>query len=61
MTKANVDPYNVDGVVNYERLISEFGLKKIDKKLLERVKKIAGEVHPYLRRGIFFADRKSVV
>ena len=57
MTKANVDPYNVDGVVNYERLISEFGLKKIDKKLLERVKKIAGEVHPYLRRGIFFAHR----
>jgi len=55
MTK--VTPYDVEGDVDYDRLITEFGIKKIDDKLLKRIEKIAGEVHPYLRRGIFFAHR----
>jgi tryptophanyl-tRNA synthetase len=57
MTKVTVNPYDVEGEVDYDRLIKEFGIKKIDDKLLKRIKKIAGEVHPYLRRGIFFAHR----
>ncbi len=52
-----VNPYDVKGDVNYEKLVSEFGLKKINKKLLDRIEKITGEVHPYLRREIFFAHR----
>lgn len=52
-----VNPYDVKGKVNYEKLILEFGLKKIDKKLLERIESMTGEVHPYLRREIFFAHR----
>ncbi|MFH1521601.1 MAG: tryptophan--tRNA ligase, partial [archaeon] len=57
MEKMKVNPYDVEGTVDYEKLISEFGLKKIDKKLLERIEVIAGEIHPYLRREIFFAHR----
>jgi tryptophanyl-tRNA synthetase len=57
MTEMKVNPYDVKGDIDYDRLISEFGIKKIDEKLLKRVEKIAGEIHPYLRREIFFAHR----
>ncbi len=53
----NVTPYDVKGNVNYDKLIKEFGVKRIDDKLLKRIEKITGEIHPYLRRGIFFAHR----
>ncbi len=52
-----VNPYDVQGDVDYGKLIKEFGIKPIDKKLIERIEKIAGEVHPFIRRGIFFAHR----
>lgn len=52
-----VNPYDVEGEIDYDRLIQEFGIKKIDNSLLKRIEKIAGEIHPYLRRGIFFAHR----
>jgi tryptophanyl-tRNA synthetase len=57
MKKMIVDPYKVEGVVNYDRLIKEFGLHRIDKTLLNRIQKITGTLHPMLTRGIFFADR----
>ncbi len=57
MVKTKMNPYEVEGEINYDRLIDEFGIKKIDKKLLERIKKITGEIHPYLKREIFFAHR----
>jgi len=52
-----VNPYEVEGKIDYDRLISEFGIKKLDSEDLDRIKTIAGELHPYLRRGIFFAHR----
>jgi len=52
-----VNPYEVVGEVNYDRLIKEFGLEKIDDKILKKIKKQTGEIHPMLRRGIFFAGR----
>lgn len=52
-----VNPYEVEGEVNYERLVKEFGLEKIDEKILKKIKKHAGEIHPMLRRGIFFVGR----
>ncbi len=52
-----VNPWEVQGEVDYDRLIREFGVSKIDKKLLERIKKHTGELHFLLRRGIFFAHR----
>ena len=55
--KTRVDPYEVEGEIDYDRLIKKFGIKKIDTKLLARIEKITGEIHPYLKRGIFFAHR----
>lgn len=52
-----VTPYEVQGNIDYDRLITEFGLSKIDHKLLERIKKHTGDLHPMLRRGIVFANR----
>lgn len=57
MKKESVSPYNVEGEINYDRLVKEFGLKKIDKSLLERIKKYTKEIHPMLSRKIFFAHR----
>lgn len=55
---STVNPYEVKGKVDYDRLITEFGIKKITDKDLARIKKIIGkELHPSLRRGIFFAHR----
>jgi tryptophanyl-tRNA synthetase len=53
-----VNPWEVKGDVDYNRLVKEFGLSVIDDKLLERIKKhVNGEIHPLLRRKIFFAHR----
>jgi tryptophanyl-tRNA synthetase len=56
-----VNPWNVKGSVDYEKLMKQFGLKKIDKALLERIEKIANKkgekLHFLLKRGIFFAQR----
>ncbi|OIP20158.1 MAG: tryptophan--tRNA ligase [Candidatus Huberarchaeum crystalense] len=53
-----VTPWEVEGEVDYGKLIEEFGINVIDTKLLERIKKhTGGELHPYLERGIFFAHR----
>ena len=52
-----VNPYEVTGNVDYDKLVNEFGVKHIDKSDLKRIEKIAGESSHYLRRGIFFANR----
>ena len=52
-----VNPYEVEGKINYERLIKEFGVKKLTPEILKEIEKITGEIHPYLKRGIFFAYR----
>lgn len=57
MEEFEVNPYEIKGSINYEKLINEFGIKKIDEKLIKRIEKLAGEVHPFIKRGIFFAHR----
>jgi len=52
-----VTPWEVSGDVDYKRLVREFGIREIDDSLLKRIKKIAGELHYFLRRKIFFAHR----
>jgi len=54
---AKVNPYEVSGKVDYDRLIKDFGIKKLTTSDLKRIKKIAGKIHPYLKRDIFFAHR----
>lgn len=58
MAKQIVTPWEVKGNINYDRLINEFGLSRIDDKLKERLEKITGKKpHFFLDRGIFFAHR----
>ncbi len=53
----SVTPYAVSGAVDYDRLIKEFGVSRIDEQLLKRIEKHTGELHFMLRRGVFFAHR----
>ncbi len=53
----SVTPYSVKGEVDYTKLVKDFGVSKIDEKLMKRIEKNAGEIHFMLRRGIFFAHR----
>ena len=57
MAKPKVNPYDVSGKVDYDRLIDEFGIKKLTDADLKRIEKHAGQLHHFLRRGIFFAHR----
>jgi len=52
-----VTPWEVRGKIDYNYLIKKFGTQRIDEKLLNRIKKQTGKLHPFLRRGIFFSHR----
>jgi tryptophanyl-tRNA synthetase len=52
-----VTPWEVSGKMDYDKLISQFGTQKVDSKLLSRMKKLFGELHPMLKRGVFFSHR----
>jgi len=52
-----VTPWEVKGKIDYDYLIKKFGTERIDEKLLNRIKKHTGELHHFLRRGIFFSHR----
>ncbi len=52
-----VTPYDVEGKIDYERFAKEFGISMIDKKLEERIEKLAGGSHWLLLRHIFYAHR----
>lgn len=53
-----VTPWHVEGDIDYDKLIKQFGTEKISSELLERIKGITGEGHFMLRRGIFFSHRE---
>lgn len=61
-----VTPWDVEGAtidgqqvaIDYDKLIVQFGTRKIDAPLLERFEKVTGwKPHPLLRRGSFFSHR----
>ncbi len=49
-----VTPWEVLGEVDYEKLLREFGLEKLDDKVL---KKLPKPLHIYIERGLFYAHR----
>ena len=55
--KSKVTPWEVEGHIDYNRLVKEFGISRIDTPLMKRLEKHTKEVHPMLKRGIFFAHR----
>ncbi len=52
-----VTPWKVEGDIDYERLIKEFGTEHIDEQLLRRLQKHTGGLHHFLRRKVFFSHR----
>lgn len=52
-----VNPWEVRGKIDYDKLIKEFGTKHITDELLNRIKKHTKELHYLLRRKIFFSHR----
>jgi len=52
-----VTPWDVEGNVDYQRLIEKFGTERIDEELRERIVENAGESHLYLKRDFIFSHR----
>lgn len=58
--KIEVTPWSVSGELketDYSRIADEFGARLIDEQMLNRIGDMAGELHPFLRYGIFYAHR----
>ncbi|KAJ8584467.1 tryptophanyl-tRNA synthetase [Rhizopogon salebrosus TDB-379] len=63
-----VTPWDVQGsvsadgkqlAIDYDKLVDQFGTRRIDTALLERFEKLTGhKPHPLLRRGMFFSHRE---
>ncbi len=53
-----VTPWHVEGDIDYDKLIKQFGTEKISQSLLDKIEDAAGEDHFMLRRGIFFSHRE---
>jgi tryptophanyl-tRNA synthetase len=57
----NFNPWSINEnlTIDYMKLVTKFGTELLDQELLERFKKITGrDLHPWLRRGIFFTHRE---
>lgn len=64
-----VTPWDVQGSVStdgrqqsidYDKLVDQFGTRRIDDKVLERFEKLTGcRPHIFLRRGLFFSHRSA--
>ncbi len=63
-----VTPWDVQGsvsadgqqqAIDYDKLIVQFGTKRIDKELLDRFERLTGhKPHVFMRRGMFFSHRE---
>jgi tryptophanyl-tRNA synthetase len=54
-----VTPWEVEGTVDYARLIKQFGVEPLTDDVLALLKKhTGGELHPLLRRGHFVSHRE---
>ncbi len=54
---AEVTPWEVSGEVDYDKLVAEFGTKKIDEPLSQRMARLAGSQNVMLGRKFFFSHR----
>lgn len=53
-----VTPWTVEGEVNYDKLVKEFGSQLIDQGLVEKIERLTNKpAHHFLKRGIFFSHR----
>lgn len=57
-SKTIVTPWNVEGTIDYNRLVKDFGTEIITEELKMRFEKVTGKpLHPWIKRGIFFSHR----
>src|SRR3990167_11472899 len=57
--EAIVNPFKVEGNVEYMRLVQKFGTDLIDDQLIQRFETVTGHrAHHWIRRGIFFSHRE---
>jgi tryptophanyl-tRNA synthetase len=52
-----VTPWEVEGEIDYNKLIENFGTQTITPEILMKVKDLIGEIHPMLRLQYFFSHR----
>lgn len=53
-----VTPWDVSGLIDYDKLVQQFGSRPIGEDLLARFENLTGKrPHVFLRRGIFFSHR----
>lgn len=52
-----VTPWEVEGDVDYSKLIVKFGTQPLTPVLLQKIKDMTGEIHPLLKSGYFFSHR----
>jgi tryptophanyl-tRNA synthetase len=67
-TEQIVTPWDVHGqtsadgkqlAIDYDKLIVQFGTRRVDTELLERFERVTGhKPHPLMRRGLFFSHRE---
>jgi len=55
--KMRVTPWEVKGKIDYDKIVREFGVSKLDTSILERIQNHTKELHFMLRRKIFFSHR----
>jgi tryptophanyl-tRNA synthetase len=54
----HVDPYKVEGKVDYDQFARNYGIKLIDPELEKRIEKYTGTLHFMIKRQIFYAQRE---
>lgn len=57
MTSSKVTPWEVEGKIDYNRLIKEFGTSALTPEIVSKLEKLAGGSHMFLRRGFVFSHR----
>lgn len=61
MSESKVTPWEVEGKVDYDKLIKEFGVKKLSKEIKDKIQKLSDKkgipYHIYLKRELFFSHR----
>lgn len=56
--KGAVDDKGVAQVIDYEKLISQFGTRPVNQETLDRFERVTGhKPHHFLRKGYFFSER----
>ena len=52
-----VTPWEVEGEIDYSKLMEQFGTQPITKTIIDKVMKFTGDVHPMLKLQYFFSHR----